>query len=413
MSHRLRLSATAAALVCAALTPLASAGTAAKIKCGRVVTASITLKHDLDCVHAHTDGLVVGAAGITIDLAGHTITIDYAGSGGPSHAGIRDNGFPGLVVRNGTIRSAWPGVSISAGAASARVANVTVTDSAGGVNVTDSATPTISGVVLARDAGGISLSGTTNGVVEAVTATDVNAAFSVASTATTIATDNIFRDDTATIGAGVRCGAAFLSVGPASAGPGRGLYPSPVRTSWIRDTTTGCAIGFDDTGSKDGVYANDTASNGGTGWWILHTEPGLVTLSGNVASGNADDGFHVLGVDGGTAALSGNRASDNGGDGFYDLNSDHSTWTGNESDGNGGDGFDFDDDTAGITSNVAHDNTGAGFRLALFGASPTSNTAYGNDAYGFYSVDRVETGSGNVAHDNTPADCYQVTCSSS
>ncbi|MCL4858862.1 MAG: right-handed parallel beta-helix repeat-containing protein, partial [Caldilineaceae bacterium] len=83
--------------------------TAATVTCGQVVTESILLTHDLlDCL---ADGLVVGAPGITIDLDGYTI--DGTGLG----AGVRNDGFASVTVRNGTIQEFDYGVQLENGAA--------------------------------------------------------------------------------------------------------------------------------------------------------------------------------------------------------------------------------------------------------------------------------------------------------
>jgi large repetitive protein len=92
---------------------LASAGPAAAksppstVKCGDTLTRSVKLTADLtDCPG---DGIVIGAAGITVDLNGHTIDgtvteapdcdIQPSGSIGIGNAG----GYGGLTVMNGTI----------------------------------------------------------------------------------------------------------------------------------------------------------------------------------------------------------------------------------------------------------------------------------------------------------------------
>ena len=66
------------------------------VTCGSVVTGNVRLTADLACPGP---GLVIGADGVRIDLAGHTIT----GSG--SGIGVDDNGgYDGFTIRNGTIR---------------------------------------------------------------------------------------------------------------------------------------------------------------------------------------------------------------------------------------------------------------------------------------------------------------------
>lgn len=75
--------------------------------CGQVVTQSISLRNDLiDCLW---DGLVIGAPGITIDLNGHTI------DGKGIAAGIRNDGYDYVSIRNGTITDFDYGVMLNPG----------------------------------------------------------------------------------------------------------------------------------------------------------------------------------------------------------------------------------------------------------------------------------------------------------
>ena len=76
-----------------------------------MITQSIVVRNDLhDCLW---DGLVVGADGITIDLDGHTI------DGKGIAAGIRNDGFDNVTIKNGTRRSSSTTASCSTPAPSA------------------------------------------------------------------------------------------------------------------------------------------------------------------------------------------------------------------------------------------------------------------------------------------------------
>jgi|GEM_PF-3162244 len=77
------------------------------VYCGQTVTHSILLNNDLhDC---SWDGLVVGAHGITIDLNGHTI--DGVGLA----AGIRNDGYDFVSIKNGTVVEFDYGVMLNPG----------------------------------------------------------------------------------------------------------------------------------------------------------------------------------------------------------------------------------------------------------------------------------------------------------
>ncbi len=84
-----------------------SAPVLGQVFCGMTIRQSTKVKNDLaDCIW---DGLVIGAAGITIDLDGHTI--DGKGLG----AGIRNDGFDNVTIKNGRIVDFDYGVALNVG----------------------------------------------------------------------------------------------------------------------------------------------------------------------------------------------------------------------------------------------------------------------------------------------------------
>jgi hypothetical protein len=99
---------------------LAATGSAAAnslpstVKCGDTLTHSVKLTADLtDCP---ADGLVIGAAGITVDLNGHTIdgTVTQATDCDVPPfgvVGISAGGYDGLTIKNGTIQQFTGGVN--------------------------------------------------------------------------------------------------------------------------------------------------------------------------------------------------------------------------------------------------------------------------------------------------------------
>jgi parallel beta-helix repeat protein len=113
---------------------LAATGTAAAssppstLNCGDRLTRSVTLTADLtDCP---ADGLVIGAAGITVDLNGHTIDgtvtqatdcdVGLSGSTGIANSG----GYDDLTIKNGTIQQFAGG--FNAGSDTTGMANSTL-----------------------------------------------------------------------------------------------------------------------------------------------------------------------------------------------------------------------------------------------------------------------------------------------
>jgi CSLREA domain-containing protein len=77
------------------------------VYCGQVIAQSIVVRNDLyDCLW---DGLVVGADGITIDLDGHTI------DGKGIAAGIRNDGYDNVSIKNGMVVEFDYGVMLNPG----------------------------------------------------------------------------------------------------------------------------------------------------------------------------------------------------------------------------------------------------------------------------------------------------------
>jgi hypothetical protein len=91
-----RLTLTGLATLAAATVPIGTASATAHLSCGAVVTTDVRLTADItDCP---ASGLIVGADGITIDLAGHTISGHGVGAGIDNSAG-----HDRLTLRNGTL----------------------------------------------------------------------------------------------------------------------------------------------------------------------------------------------------------------------------------------------------------------------------------------------------------------------
>ncbi len=83
------------------------------VTCGEVLTVSTLVANDL--AECPGDGLVVGAAGIEIDLTGRTI--DGVGLG----AGVLNEGFDGVTISGGTFQEFDIGVHLAAGAGDTKV----------------------------------------------------------------------------------------------------------------------------------------------------------------------------------------------------------------------------------------------------------------------------------------------------
>src|SRR5438270_361477 len=70
--------------------------------CGDTITANLLLTGDMNCSGGGTNGLDVGASGITLNLNGHTIT---GGGGSNGYFGIYVGDYNHVKVINGTIKN--------------------------------------------------------------------------------------------------------------------------------------------------------------------------------------------------------------------------------------------------------------------------------------------------------------------
>ena len=85
--------------------------------CGQTVTTNAVLTQDLSC--PSSDGIEVGASGITIDLKGHVLT------GGGGNMGVYDSaGYDGVKVQNGVLRGFENGLRAINGADRLSVSNL-------------------------------------------------------------------------------------------------------------------------------------------------------------------------------------------------------------------------------------------------------------------------------------------------
>jgi hypothetical protein len=106
--------------------------------CGETVTTSFKLTGHLDC--PQQAGFIVGANGIDINLAGHTMSGDIAvGGGGPT--GIDNTGaYNDVTIRNGTVNGFGTGI-FTAGASRNHILDITANAAGNAVDI-DSGTDT-------------------------------------------------------------------------------------------------------------------------------------------------------------------------------------------------------------------------------------------------------------------------------
>jgi parallel beta-helix repeat protein len=118
-------------LAIVALGPSVGTAAAQQPSCGEVVTASVRLEQNLRC--PDTNGLVIGAHGITINLNGHGI---HQGIGfrGPGSAIDNSGGYDGVVIRNGGLGADGQGIRL-AGASNTRIIDVSASGGVSAVRI--------------------------------------------------------------------------------------------------------------------------------------------------------------------------------------------------------------------------------------------------------------------------------------
>jgi parallel beta-helix repeat protein len=132
------------ALVVAGVTVLgAGSALASHVDCGDTITTDTAL--DSDLVNCPNNGIVIGAANITLDLNGHMVDgnatpVDPCPEGESCDVGVDNSaGHSGVTVEGGSVRQFSVGVLVEGGAAHARLHHLAVSDTTDfGIIVADS-----------------------------------------------------------------------------------------------------------------------------------------------------------------------------------------------------------------------------------------------------------------------------------
>jgi len=111
---------------------LGGAALGSPVECGAVLMHDTVLTADL--TGCAGDGLVIGASGITLDLAGHTIS----GSGAAGSVGIENVGFDRVRIVNGSVRAFDIGVALKGGADRNRLRGLSADGGSEGIRISDS-----------------------------------------------------------------------------------------------------------------------------------------------------------------------------------------------------------------------------------------------------------------------------------
>lgn len=402
-----------AAVAAGAAATAGGAGTV--VTCGQTLLASTRLANDL--VDCPGDGLVIGAANLTVDLAGHTIDgMNAAGSNG-----VADDGHRGARVENGTIKDFFVSGVHLRNAPDSSVANLRVLrigaggvqgDASAGVLVQYSAHSSVTGSTVTNDVAAYQSDGVdvmfSPGTLVARNRLSRNAwdGMFVLESPKSLVVDNKL-DHNVNHGLEVNTGSDAIRV------TGNHTWANAVNGIVVGALTRAV------------VSDNILTGNGNAGLVFFDLRDS--TISGNTASGNA---FGIL-LTGGQGGSTGNRVLNNGTsrNGLAGValvgGADGNRVSGNTADANQGPvgqgGGIIVLGSAGnvLVGNVAVNNVAAG--IGVFeqapgdsaGNSRKGNLAAQNGAHGIDVIVGTLDRGGNRAYGNTPApNCVGVLCSS-
>jgi nitrous oxidase accessory protein NosD len=301
-----------AALVCGIVVwtmLLAVPAAATHVSCGEVITQDTTLDSDLaDCPG---DGVVIGASGITLDLAGHTIDGDRDGD-----QGVENNGADDVTVSNGRIQQFQDAALVRLGGANV-LSDLELTDSGIAVNLEEASFTRIRDSTITRAGAGVlvfregSFIEIDRNVISSTGTAIFIAGFGLPTDLvenTTITDNHVFGNET-----GILVGHAFQTLIAGNSVHGNlgtaGIIDqggaSRIEQNIVRGNS-GHGIFLQRRGKQ--VVGNRVVDNGEDGVAVFQTAA-EVELTDNFARGNGDDGIDSDTPD---AVLTRNKAIHNG-----------------------------------------------------------------------------------------------------
>ncbi len=288
---------------------------AQSIECGQTITQSVTLDSDLNCVNSGTDGIVIGANGIILDCAGHTIS-------GPVSSYRGMTGLDGITLVH-----------------------------ANGVTVKNCHVAYFDNGFVVR-----SIS-TDNKLVYDKADNNGNYGFDIMTNSNN---NQLYHDEAAHNG-----GYGFVMEA--------GSNGNQVDSSLSSGNTEAGFVAL--TGSNDTAFENDKSyKNLQDGFIISSSSSG--TIQNSQAVENAYSGFALFGSSG--ASIGNNTSTSNGMGGYLLVVSSSNKLDNNNAEKNGQDGFLADSDSIGnvISNNTSTENTGIGYEDSTQGSSApgTANT---------------------------------------
>lgn len=357
---------------------------ASHVSCGQVITEDTTLDSDLvGCPH---NGIVIGADGITLDLAGHRVEAAADGLG----TGVRNVGFGDVTVRDGTVSGFERGIA-GDGASNMTAMGLTVSSDNFGIGLDFAAGGrALDNVVNASGGFGIRVASSGEVSRNTVSGGSGNPLFCIG-----VGNDVLVRGNSAT-------GCGF--------GLGAGGELGVIEGNRLSGNQTGLIVqGF---GHDNRIERNTVVSN-------THNGIEIYRGSGNVVVRNEvrDNGNIGIGID---VSQGGRSSSDN----VVERNQVSGSWMGIAAEAYSGPNL--------FTRNESHDNGYAGlsvggepgsvvehneaFRNGHFGVAVgqgvtvTKNVGNFNGTWGVYGPAAIDGGGNRAKGNGDPRQCFGVVC---
>lgn len=356
--------------------------------CGQVLTSSIFLVNDLrDCPG---DGLVIGAAGITVDLNGRSLRGIGLGSG------VRNDGYQGVTISNGLIEEFDYGVSLH-NAAGNTITGVTARlNQEAGIWLENGSGNVVQQNSLAQNSYGIVLHGAQQTLLTGnlVTQTSNTTIWLAGASHNTLRHNTLSASADTTILLTEGANHNLLEANSLTGGSDAGIAVEDANGNQLIANVIqlmGDSAIYLDNAHQTVVRGNDLRFNAG-GLEMSSATGSLI--ENNDASHSSGDGIEI--GDGSLAnVISWNTINFNGGKGLIVL---AEAAPGSGLSGNW------------LEGNTAAGNQGIGIAVAKAGHTLIANLANGNQDWGIYAA-QGSVGNANVAFGNVkPEQCYNVVC---
>ena len=410
MSRRVRSPAVLAAAL-AALLAAPAVGGAATVECGQVLTQDTVVENDLRC---EGTGLLAGADGIVVDLAGHRIVHvepeDCLGCF--STSGVDTNGFADVRVRNGEVRRFTCGVQLRGATSTAsglvlqrndtgvcvegRGHRITATSILGGfqgISGFGQRDTTIDGVTTERTSSAVAIfDDLAAGGGVTITGNDLAGGVAVQPATRTRITDNVIHDARFDTGIFVFGGDDTTRIARNRiTDVGNGIQTQNSGVGGVRVVANrivgadfagvlGTFFGFDDPYGDGGgdVFRRNVVLDAQTGFRLEGVEGAVLRRNVVGRPGRGNGAGIVVGFGASDVRLLRNLIRGNDGDGVRVVPQTADVFLRrNVASGNGGDGFDVRSVSAVVRRNRADDNGRWGI-IGIDGVGGSDNVATGN-----------------------------------